>query len=176
MTRQYRYEFFSNTMKQDLAYFDQKGHSSGALSSKITQSAADLQNLLGMNVAIILLTCVSVLSTTILPLIVGWKLALVSIFGTLPLIFLAGYFQMQIDMSLHEKTSALFSDSAGFAAEAIAAIKTVNALTMESVVLQKYEGRMEGIQKKALRTSWSSMALYAVSDSINLLGMGLVFW
>jgi ATP-binding cassette subfamily B (MDR/TAP) protein 1 len=119
---------------------------------------------------------VNLLSSCTLSLVVGWKLALVAIFGCLPVLFLAGFTRMRLEMSSQERVSKFFLESTRFASEAVGAIRTVQSLTLEDGVMERYAARLNGPVRSAYRRTAWIMLLFGLSESVDLLGMGLAFW
>ncbi|KAJ9646638.1 hypothetical protein H2199_002687 [Coniosporium tulheliwenetii] len=72
--RVYRLEMFDNALRQDMDFFDREENATGALASRLSTYPTNLQELLGFNVMLILINVVNVLSSSVLALIVGWKL------------------------------------------------------------------------------------------------------
>ena len=163
-------------LKQDVSYFDHKDRSAGSLASKLVQGPSNIQELIGMNVALIVIVAASLAGNIMLAIASGWKLALVVIFGSLPFIFGAGYLRIRLEMRFQDNTARLFSESARFATEAVGAIRTVKALTMEQYILENYSQRLQSILKTALKSTQLTMLFYSLAESIEYLGMALAFW
>jgi ATP-binding cassette, subfamily B (MDR/TAP), member 1 len=170
ITRFYRSEYFASMLRQDIAFYDLEGNSSGALTSRLSTDPQRLQDLVSANLGLIVIVLVNLLSCTILALAVGWKLALVAIFGCLPPLFFAGFMRMRLEMQSQDKNAKIYQESARFASEAVGAIRTVASLTLESKVLENYGARLDRSVKKAYKHIFISMFLFGLSDSLDLLG------
>lgn len=81
VSKMYRREIFNLVLQQDMAFFDNEANASGALASNLSTYPSDLHELMGFNIMLILLNVVNVLASSILALVVGWKLGLVVVFG-----------------------------------------------------------------------------------------------
>jgi ATP-binding cassette subfamily B (MDR/TAP) protein 1 len=77
---------------------------------------------------------------------------------------------------LEDQISDRFSSSAALASEAVAAIRTVASLALESNVLERYEKRLQGIDKHSTKCFLWTMIWFSASQSITFLAMGLGFW
>lgn len=67
-------------------------------------------------------------------------------------------------------------ESARFGAEAVEAIRTVSSLTLEEKVVERYGDRLrKAVLRSAKRTIFSTIA-FALSDCVDFLAVGLVFW
>jgi ATP-binding cassette, subfamily B (MDR/TAP), member 1 len=169
-SRVYRSEYFSAMLRQDISFFDIDGHSAGALTSRLSTDPQRLQDLISSNFGLILIVIVNLIGSCTLALALGWQLALVTIFGCLPPLFFAGFMRMRLEMQSQDRTSKLYQESARFAAEAVGAIRTVSSLTMEAKVLENYAERLNLTVRKAYRHIAASMALFGLSESLDLAG------
>jgi ATP-binding cassette, subfamily B (MDR/TAP), member 1 len=163
-------------VKQSIAFFDDSTNSSGSLTSRLATDPDAIKSLAGPNLGAITVVGVSILSTVILSLAVGWKLGLVAIFGALPFIFFAGLVHESMEHRFEEIVSETFSDGVGFASECIQAIKTVNAFSTEDRIESHFVVLLKGHCAKAQKYAMKSMIWFALSESIDLLCMGLTSW
>jgi ATP-binding cassette subfamily B (MDR/TAP) protein 1 len=113
------------TEQQPIAFFDRSANAPGILVSHLAIDPDAVKSLAGANLGVIGIFIVSLLSTVILSLVIGWKLAIVAIFGALPLIFGAALLRERTEQSFAEKTSETFSGSVGFASDCMRALRTV---------------------------------------------------
>lgn len=176
LARIYRRELFTTVLHQDMAFFDLDNNATGALVSRLSDCATNLQELLQINVALILINVVNVVSSSIFGIAFGWKLGLVCVFGALPPLIFSGYIRIRLEFKLDEATSARFASSAAVAAEAVSAIRTVASLTLERNVLQLYQDRLADVATKSTKALLWTMIWYSLSQSINFLAMALGFW
>jgi ATP-binding cassette subfamily B (MDR/TAP) protein 1 len=176
MSRVHREAYFAAMITQDIAFFDVPENSSGSLTGRLSADPQALQDLIQGNLGLIIAVIVNLASSSVLSLIVGWKLALVALFGCLPPLFLAGYTRMRLELSSQERVSKFFLESTRFASEAVGSIRTVQSLTLEDEVMERYASRLNGPVRSAYkRTTWI-MILFGLSESIDMLGTGLAFW
>ncbi|KAI9843008.1 MAG: hypothetical protein M1838_002894 [Thelocarpon superellum] len=176
VTHRYRLEMFQTVLKQDMDFFDRAENSSGALASKLSVLPTQLQELISINVLLILIVLVNVVSSSVLALAFGWKLGLVVVFGGLPPLLLSGYVRIRLEQRLEEEISNQFFESAGLATEAVAAIKTVSSLCLESAFLAEYSELLGGIVGKSINTTLFTMLWFALAQSLEFLLMALGFW
>lgn len=159
-----------------MEFFDQASHASGSLTSKLSNCATNIQELMGLNIGLILINVVNVTSSSIFGIIVGWKLGLVCVFGALPPLLFCGYLRIRLETALDDATSKRFASSAAVAAEAISAIRTVASLTLERTILSIYQERLANVAAKATKALVWTMFWYALTQSISFLAMALGFW
>lgn len=129
-----------------------------------------------MNSGLILNNMVTVVACAILGIAYGWKLGLVCTFGALPPMLVSGYARVRIETKLDNDTAKRFASSAALAAEAVAAVRTVASLTLESKILEQYRERLSDVASTSARALITTMMWYAFSQSVNYLAMALGFW
>jgi ATP-binding cassette subfamily B (MDR/TAP) protein 1 len=176
LTHHYRLEMFNAMLKQDIQFFDRAENTTGALSSKLTSQPTKLQELWGFNLSLILIVVVNITASSALALAYGWKLAVVVIFGGLPLLMGSGYVRMLVDHRMNEDTDKRFADSAALASEAVGAIRTVSSLALERVVLERYQEKVDKIVKVSLPSIMLAYFFFALSQSLEFLVLALGFW
>lgn len=146
LTRRYRSEIFESVLSQDISFFDRQENTTGAIASRLSTAPTQLQELLGINIAIISITLVNLLSTCITSLVVGWKLALVVMFGALLPIIISAWLRFAMESRLEASIGDRFAASAAIASESVSAIRTVASLTLEDKVVERYVYTTLGIR------------------------------
>lgn len=135
-----------------------------------------LQQLLGINMAVVLISLFNVAGSIALSLYFGWKLTLLAICTTMPIILLSGFFRIRYEIQFESMTQAVFAESSKFATEAIGAFRTVSSLTLESTICKRYDLLLENHSKLASQKArWSSF-VFVLSDSITILCMAFILW
>ncbi|KAM5453937.1 putative ABC-type xenobiotic transporter [Microsporum audouinii] len=172
----YQSQYFLSMLKQDLSYFQRRENAPSVLASHLATNSERLQNLLGVTLGLILIVLVDLVSSSILSLVVGWKISLVVLFGSLPPMLAAGYGRIRLENHYQDQQKALFEESTRYASEAISGIKAVFSLAVEDVVYQRYEEKLYKPLELSHKQALVSMSLFALVDSIYLLSMGLAFW
>ncbi|KAH7309773.1 P-loop containing nucleoside triphosphate hydrolase protein [Stachybotrys elegans] len=176
ISQAYRHTYFQSMMSQPMAFFDLAENSPGHLLSRLSSDPDAVNALIGSNLAVLVTVGVGLLSCVILALAIGWKLGLVVLFGGFPFIFGAGIVHEKMQNSFEEKSGAMLTESVGYAAECIQAIRTVSALNTEPVIERRFVYLLESYSRNARRYALRSMVWFALSDSIDLLCMALAFW
>jgi ATP-binding cassette subfamily B (MDR/TAP) protein 1 len=187
LTRRLRHMYFEYTLRQDIEYFDQDDHTTGALTSAMSLDPTQVQQLVGTNFGLMLIVLVNLVGGMIVALAYGWKMALVVIFGGVPFIF-AGYpvffallmcsgvIRMRLLIQFHEKTKKVYEASANFACEATGSIRTVASLTREADVMEIYERSLDAPSHAAFRMAIFSNIWFGLAETIMFLTMALAFW
>lgn len=176
VSRGYRLEIFNLILKQDMNFFDKEENAAGALVSNLSTYPNSLNELLGFNVMLIFINVISVLSSCILALVVGWKLGCAVAFGALPLVVFSGYLRIRLEFKLEEDTGKRFASSASLASEAVSAIRTVSSLALERHIIKRYEERLQGVARRSMKSLFWTMFWYSLTQSITFLAMALGFW
>ena len=70
----------------------------------------------------------------------------------------------------------VFAESSKFAAEAIAAFRTVSSLTLEDTICDRYETLLNHHAVKAYKKARLRTLVFAFSDSVSLGCQALIFW
>lgn len=176
LTFNFRSRLFRDILSQDMEFFDNPENTTGALASRLTEYPTNLQDLLGFNLMLLIIISVNLVSSSVLAIIVGWKLGLVVVFGGLPPLVFSGYLRVRLERKLENDTSKRFSDSAGLAGEAVGEMRTISSFTLEKHVLESYTNLLSGIETTNLGALVWTMFWYSLSQSIVLLILALGFW
>jgi ATP-binding cassette subfamily B (MDR/TAP) protein 1 len=135
-----------------------------------------LQQLLGINMAVVLIALFNIAGSISLSLYFGWKLTLLAICTTMPIILFSGYLRIRYEVQFESMNHAVFAESSKFATEAIGAIRTVSSLTLESSICRRYEELLKNHAKLSLKKARWSCFVFALSDSIAILCMAFILW
>ncbi|GME25879.1 P-loop containing nucleoside triphosphate hydrolase protein [Neofusicoccum parvum] len=172
----YKMQYLTDMLHQKLSFFDEDSNSHGSLSSRIASDAKQLEELFGMNLAFLLAGTFNVAGCVTIALVFGWKLGLVAMFITMPIMLASGFWKYRHEVQFDQMNSAVFMESSQFAAEAIGAIRTVSALTMEPTINSRYQKLLDGHVQAALRKARWTAALFGFADSASLGCQALIFW
>ncbi|KAK4245200.1 hypothetical protein C7999DRAFT_43225 [Corynascus novoguineensis] len=176
ITHHYRSEYFSNILSKSVAFFDAEDHSVGALTAQLATDPTHLQELLGTNMAFVIISILNIVGCLAIAFYFGWKLTVVTLCSSMPLIISAAFFRIRYETQFEKMNNDVFAESAKFATEAIAAFRTVSALTLEDTIIRRYETLLQDHIKKAFwKSSWTTLA-FAAADSVALLCMSFVLW
>lgn len=176
ITHHYRNEYFANILAKSVAFFDADEHSVGSLTARLATDPSQLQELLGTNMAFVIISILNVVGCLIISFYFGWKLTLVTLCSSMPLIIAAAFFKIRYETHFEQMNNAVFAESAKFATESIGAFRTVSALTLEDTIIRRYETLLrEQVRSTFWKASWTTL-VFAVADSTALLCMAFVLW
>lgn len=163
-------------MKNPISFYDRDENAPGSLISHLSNDPGQLQGLLGVNGAFPLISIFSILGCIAIAFSFAWKLSIVALFAAMPFLFLAAFMRIRYEIRFEAMNAAVYAESSRFATEAVGAFRTVTALTMEDLVLEKYASLLKKQEQKAVGKAWYATLVFALSDSIELCSMALTFW
>ncbi|ETS82686.1 hypothetical protein PFICI_04562 [Pestalotiopsis fici W106-1] len=172
----YKVTYMTDILQQKIKFFDQDSNSHGSLSSRIAGDAKHLEELFGMNLALVLNGIFTIIGCVIIALSFSWKLGLISFFVTMPTMVSSGLWKFRHEIQFDSMNSAVFTESSQFATEAINAMRTVSALAMESSINARYRKLLnDHVQKARIKAQWTC-AFFGFADSVGLGCQALIFW
>ncbi|KAL4921315.1 P-loop containing nucleoside triphosphate hydrolase protein [Aspergillus aurantiobrunneus] len=163
-------------LRQDIQFFDRTENSTGALVSQIDSYPQAILELMGFNIALILVAVLNLVSCGILAIAHSWKLGLVVVFGGLPPLVGAGLLKVRLDARLDRNTSKKYSASSSIASEAVNAIRTVSSLAIEETVLQRYTEELDTAVASSITPMASTMVCFGLTQCIEYWFQALGFW
>ncbi|KAF2472343.1 P-loop containing nucleoside triphosphate hydrolase protein [Lindgomyces ingoldianus] len=176
ITRHYRQEYLSSMIRRRIPFFDDVGHSPGSLTSRLSSDCTQLQQLMSTEISFVLIAIVNLVGCTIISFVYGWKLSLVGFFSAMPIILVAGYIRMRMEIHYETENAKVFDNSSQFASEAVGAFRTVLSLIMEDMISSRYDTLLKGHVRDAFRSAKLNMLVFAASDSLELACNALAFW
>ncbi|KAJ4136049.1 hypothetical protein NW768_003657 [Fusarium equiseti] len=176
LSHKLRKQSLQDMLRQDLQFFDREENSTGALASRVDSNPQSILELMGFNVALILIAILNLLACGLLAIIHSWKLGLVVVCAGLPPLVSSGYFKIRLDAKLDRDTSKRYSTSASVASEAITAIRTISSLAIEESVLDKYVNELNEAVAGSKNDLFRIMIFFALTQSIEYWFQALGFW
>ncbi|RGP67760.1 hypothetical protein FSPOR_5950 [Fusarium sporotrichioides] len=172
----YKAQYLSDMLYQKMAFFDQEENSHGTLSSRVSGDAKQLEELLGVNLALMISAMFNVIGCMAISVAFGWKLGLICMSVALPVMLAAGRWKLKHEVHFDKMNSAVFMESSQFATEAIEAVRTVSSLTMEDSINGRYRELLDGHVKAANRKAQWTSAIFGFADSVSLGVQALLLW
>ncbi|KAI0523779.1 multidrug resistance protein [Xylaria bambusicola] len=172
----YRQQYFEGILYQKTSFYDAEENSAGTLTARVGGDPKQLEELLGVNMALVYTSFFTLIGALAIAYAFGWKLALVATTVTAPIGLLAGYYRFKYELEFEKMNNAVFAESSQFAAEAIGAFRTVSSLTLEDTITTRYEGLLMGHVGEAFRKATWRTLIFAFSDSVGLAVQSLIFW
>lgn len=165
-----------HTLQQDLRFFDRPENTVGSLVNRLSTYPLAIYELMGFNIALIGMAAVNVIASSVLAIVVSWKLGLVGVFAGIPPMLLAGYTRIRVETKMDSDIDKKFSSSSSLASETIMAIRTVSSLAMERNVLAKYTDELDTAISGSKVPLFHMMIYFSLTQSIEYFILALGFW
>jgi ABC-type multidrug transport system fused ATPase/permease subunit len=166
MTRRMRIASFKAILSQEMGFFDEESHGTGALTSRLATDASQTHDLIAQIFKTMTSLSATLIMGTALAFANGWQLALI-ILAIVPLLGFAHWGRMKVLWGISNKvyyllnhalrafvllidldpiyssskTKKVYEESGQIAGEAISHIRTVASLTRETTFEEKYAGK-----------------------------------
>ncbi|TDZ25702.1 ABC transporter BEA3 [Colletotrichum orbiculare MAFF 240422] len=115
----YRQQYFDAILFQRTSFYDEEENAQGSLTARVAGDPKQLEELLGLNMAMVFVALFNVIGAISIAFAFGWKLALVALFVTMPIGLVSGYFRFKYEIDFDKMNAAVFAESSKFAAESI---------------------------------------------------------
>ncbi|KAK1600646.1 P-loop containing nucleoside triphosphate hydrolase protein [Colletotrichum navitas] len=172
----YRQQYFDAILFQKTAFFDEEENAQGSLTARVAGDPKQLEELLGLNMAMVFTAIFTIIGAISIAFAFGWKLALVALCVTMPIGIVSGYFRFKYEIQFEKMNAAVFAESSKFAAESIGAFRTVSALTLEDKTCARYNELLKDHVTHAFKKAkWTSL-VFGFSDSVSMACQALIFW
>ncbi|KAF4841578.1 ABC transporter BEA3 [Colletotrichum siamense] len=172
----YRQQYFEAILFQRTSFYDEEENAHGSLTARVAGDPKQLEELLGLNMAMVYVAILNIVGAISIAFAFGWKLALVALCVTMPIGLTGGYFRFKYEIEFDKMNAAVFAESSKFASESIGAFRTVSALTLEGVTCTRYEKLLKDHVSHAFRKARWTSAVFGFSDSISMACQALIFW
>lgn len=176
MNQKFRKSMLDSMLRQDVQFFDRAENTVGALTGRLDSYTQAILELMGFNISLILITMISVTASSILAIVVSWKLGLVGVFAGIPPLLVAGYTRIRLETKMDDGNSKRFSHSASVASEAVTAIRTVSSLAIEHSVLRRYTDELDHAIHQSMLPLFHMMFWFSFTQSIEYFILALGFW
>jgi ATP-binding cassette, subfamily B (MDR/TAP), member 1 len=107
----YRQQYFESILAKPIAFFDAEDNSSGTLIGRVANDPTQLQQMLGVNMAMVFQSIFSLIGCIIVAFVFGWKLTLVAVFVALPIIMVGAFFRYGFEIQFEKMNQEVFAES-----------------------------------------------------------------
>lgn len=156
---------FKVILRQQVAWFDEDRHSTGALATRLSNDAARVQAAVGGNLGTVLQTSSTLIAGLIIAFTASWQLAL-AVLATLPIVGFASMLETRSMMGMNKSSRTAFEDSGNIASETIENIRTVVSLGREQTFRDDYNTSLEGPNKAGAWQAVLNGCAYGFSQMI----------
>nr|CAD7578382.1 unnamed protein product [Timema californicum] len=171
LTLRLRRMLFAAMLRQEIAWFDEKANSSGALCARLSGDVSQVQGATGQRLSIIIQSIATFLLAVGLAMYFEWRLGLVGLAFS-PVIMAAQYYFIVVQSGeLLNKREAM-EQAIQIAVEAVSHIRTVAGLGREQTFHQKYMKALETVHLVALRNCHFRALVFGMASSIMFFAYG----
>ncbi len=137
LTRKLRSQSFRALMRQEIGYFDDVSNAVGAVTTRLSRDASQVQGLCGATLGVIAMTVSAVVVGLVISFLGCWKLALV-VLAMLPLMVFASIIHMKVMTGFDSESMKEFINAGTVATEAVDNINTIAPLGIQDEFLARY--------------------------------------
>ncbi|KAI0212558.1 ATP-dependent translocase ABCB1 [Lamellibrachia satsuma] len=142
---------FQTLLRQEIGFFDDPRHGTGALMTRLSTDASDVHGASGSRLAVALEGGSSVIAGVFIGLYYSWELTLL-IFGFTPLLVIAIKITMKMTGGHAAQGSDALEEAGKLAVEAMENIRTVASLSKEASFVRQYKHLTEKPFRRRLQT------------------------
>lgn len=176
LTERLRQQMFAQILRQEVAFFDDKANSTGALCAKLSGEAAQVQGATGQRIGTILQAVGTFGFALILAMIFEWRVGLVSL-TFVPLIAVIMFQQGRMISDESFGTAKTMENSSKIAIEAVSNIRTVASLGREPKILEEYAAELVPAVALATRaTHWRGIITGLSRGLFNFVYAGAMYY
>ncbi|KPI95628.1 Multidrug resistance protein 3 [Papilio xuthus] len=165
LTTRLRLLLFKNLLRQEIAYFDDKANSTGALCARLSGEAAAVQGATGQRIGTVLQAIGTVIFSVALALYYQWQVGLISM-CSVPLMAIVLYYESKFANTATFGSTKSMEASSKLAVEAVANVRTVASLGREEMVVKEYSMHLLPTLIHAKKTSHWRGIVFGLSRSI----------
>lgn len=162
-------------LRQDIAFFDRPENSSGSLVAMLSTEVTGLAGISGATLGSILSAVTTIVLALAISCSINWKLGLVCA-TAMPVIITCGFCRFWVLAQFNIRARKAHEESASFACEATAAIRTIASLTREDEVWDLYHNMLSTQTTKSVKSVAKTSTLYAMSQAGMFCASALGFW
>nr|H6TB12.1 RecName: Full=Sophorolipid transporter [Starmerella bombicola]AET14838.1 multidrug resistance protein [Starmerella bombicola] len=175
LVKNIRLALFRQLMRMDIAFFDHKNNTPGALTSILAKEAKMIEGLSGATLGQIQQSLVTLIGGIVTGIPFNWRIGLVAT-SVVPVMLVCGFVRVWVLTQLSDRAREVYERSGSMASEYTSAVRTVQSLTRELDVVVKYTKTVDS-QIFSSRIAIARSALYyALSEGMTPWVVALVFW
>ncbi|XP_039124515.1 ABC transporter B family member 4-like isoform X2 [Dioscorea cayenensis subsp. rotundata] len=166
---------FESLVYQEISWFDEPSHSSGAIGARLSADATTVSGIVGDSLSLMVQNLSTVIAGLVIAMIANWKLAL-TVIALLPLIGLQGYVQMKFLKGFSADAKVKYEEASQVANDAVGNIRTVASFCAETRVMEAYQKKCEGPLRNGVRQGIISGLGFGFSFAVLYVGYAICFY
>ncbi|KAI8142620.1 P-loop containing nucleoside triphosphate hydrolase protein [Fennellomyces sp. T-0311] len=174
-TKRLRGQLFRAFMKQEVAYYDDESHNTGALTSMLALDAKNVNEIISKIVGEISSMISTGITGFVIAFVYNWILSLIMI-GTVPFLVIGAAYESKVEMNFEDDTKKAGIQTGEIAGEAIKTIRTVASLAKQSYFEDRYAKACERPHKLAQRKAYLGSIGFAFSQGMMLYVYAVAFY
>ncbi|XP_032764763.1 ATP-binding cassette sub-family B member 5 [Rattus rattus] len=159
-----RHSAFKAMLYQDMAWYDEKDNSTGALTTTLAVDVAQIRGAATSRLGIITQDVTNMSLSILISFVYGWEMTLL-ILSFAPILAVTGMIQTAAMAGFANKDKQELKRAGKIATEAVENIRTVVSLTREKAFEQMYEETLRTQHRNALKRAHITGSCYAVSHA-----------
>ncbi|XP_026264294.2 ATP-binding cassette sub-family B member 5 [Urocitellus parryii] len=164
LTMRLRHLAFKAMLYQDIAWFDDKENSTGALTTTLAIDIAQIQGATSSRVGVLMQNATNMGLSVIISLVYGWEMTLL-ILSIAPVLALTGMIETAVVTGFANKDKQELKRAGKIAIEAVENIHTIVSLTREKAFEQTYEETLQTQHRNTLKKGQIIGSCYAFSHA-----------
>ncbi|KAG5622231.1 hypothetical protein H5410_007449 [Solanum commersonii] len=141
---------FKKVVHQEISWFDDPAHSSGAIGARLSTDASTVRTIMGDALALIVQNIATVVAGLVIAFTANWILALI-ILLVMPLIGVQGFLQTKMYKGFSADAKVMYEEASQIANDAVGSIRTVASFCAEEKVMDMYQKKCEGPMKQGVK-------------------------
>ncbi|CAL1380379.1 unnamed protein product [Linum trigynum] len=141
---------FEKVVRNEIGWFDEPEHSSGAIGARLSADAAIVRSLVGDALAENVQNVATGVAALIIAFTASWQLAFI-ILALIPLTLINGFAQAKFMKGFSADAKAMYEEASQVANDAVGSIRTVASFCAEEKVMGLYRKKCEGPVKSGVK-------------------------
>jgi ATP-binding cassette subfamily B (MDR/TAP) protein 1 len=173
LVRAVQHDYLRAALRQEIGYYDQGV--SGSISTQAASNGLMIQSGISEKLGLSVQSTATFIAAFIIAFIAQWKLTLILICMVPAVVVLVGGISAY-DAINNSKVFKVYADAASYAENVLSAVRTINAFSLQSRTLARYNRYLNMALELGNKRSKFSGLIFGGQYFIIYAGMGLAFW